>query len=172
VEHLFRPRLVTPVRYAGRWADRGSIEVSPGGALAFVSLVTDEAGLPDLFEGMTTDSAAWLEGHPEAPPILSVARYELEPKGANDWLHIAISVGYYANDYREVTGHRPFVDCEDLEIGVSAERRARLGDTGAHPFATRMGEALWHVRTRFGDGRTQDSTRIQLSRQGQKPWNL
>jgi hypothetical protein len=167
MERLFRPRLVVPTRYAGRWADRGSAEISPGGELVLVSLVTDERGLGEIFEGMTADSAAWLREHPEAPPILSVARYELEPKGENDYLHLAVSLGYFTDAYRRATGHRPFVDCEDLEIGVSAERRVRLGDTGARPFAERVSEALWHVRTRYGDGRVQDSTRMQLQRQGQ-----
>jgi len=153
---LFRPRLVIPVEYAGRWQDRGSTEISPTGRLAFVDLVVDEEGIDRVLEEMTEISADWLRRNPHAPPILSVAAYEREPKGENDYLALPVSLGLYPE-------YRPYVDCEDLEIGVSAEARVRQGLFAARPVKKRQSERMWHIVTDLGDGRIQDSTGYLLS---------
>jgi hypothetical protein len=158
VPPLFKPRLVVPVEYAGRWLGRGSIEVSPSGRLAFIELVTDEDGIDRVLEEMTTASADWLRKNPGAPPIMSVARYEREPKGENDYLMLPVALGLYAE-------YRPYVDCEDLEIGVSAEARVRQG-LPARPEKRRQSERMWHIVSNLGDGRIQDTTGILLQRQG------
>jgi hypothetical protein len=172
VEPLFRLRLVIPSDLAGTWADRPEAFRSPGGGLTFVPLVVGEAELTGLLAEMTRLSATWLRAHPEAPDILDVCPYEREPEDENDWLALPVSLGAHGAEYQAVTGHRPLTDCEDLEIGVSARAQV-YGDTGAHPEPVRVGRRMWHIRTRRGDGRIQDSTRMQLQRQGQvATWNL
>ena len=161
---LFRPRLVIPTEDAGRWAGRAEFEISPSGRLAFGSLVVDEDGIDRVLDEMTAASAAWLTRHPEAPPVLSRLRYEREPKGENDYLHVAVSLGYYDDEYH------PYRDCEDVEIAVSSEARARRGLLRARPVKRRVGARLWHIVTDFGDGREQDTTALLLRRQGQAPW--
>lgn len=161
---LFRPRLVVPVGYAGRWAEEGQIAIDPGGRLAFVDMVVDEDGIDRILEQMTDASVHWLLRNPGAPPIVSRARYEREPKGENDYLHLAVSLGLYPE-------YRPYVDCEDLEIGVSAEARVHHGLPAARPIKRRMSDRMWHIVTDLGNGQIQDTTRILLARQGES-WNL
>lgn len=155
---LFRPRLVLPAEYAGRWAEEGPVELSPSGRLAFVELLVDDAGLDQVLDGMTDVSADWLRKNRWAPSITTVARYENEPKGENDYLHVAVSLGLYRGEYT------PYVDCEDLEIAVSAERRAR-GEY-ARPIKVQTGERLFHIVTDLGNGRVQDTTKLLLRREG------
>ena len=167
---LFRPRLVLPTELAGPLAQEAGAFRSPGRTLTFVPLVVNEAQLRCVLRTMALVSAEWLRRHPGAPRILDVARYEREPDGENDYLALPLSLGEYAAEYQATTGHRVFVDCDDLEIGASAEAIA-AGDMSAQPEPVRVGESMWHVRTRLGDGRIQDSTRIQLRKQGQREWN-
>lgn len=155
---LFRPRLVVPVEYASRWQGQGPIDVSPSGRLAFIDLVVDEEGIDRVLEEMTEASADWLRRHPDAPSILDVCRYQREPKGENDYLHLAVSLGEYADEYESYT------DCEDLEIGVSAEQRVRHHNPRARPVKERQTRSMWHIVTDLGNGRRQDSSRILIRR--------
>ncbi len=163
----FRPRLVIPVEYATPWARGGhEIELDPvSGRLAFAELRVTEEQIDDVLDFMTSVSADWLQKHLDAPSILGPrARYRREPKGENDYLALPVSLGLYDAEYRAVTGHGPFTDCEDLEIGVSAEARVREGDALARPRKRRVSEAMWHITTKRGDGREQDSSRLLLDR--------
>lgn len=161
----FRPRLVVPREYASRWRGAGLTTFSPSGRLAFIEIDADEQGVDRLLEELTDASADWLRRHPNAPPLLSVARYEREPKGENDYLMLPVSLGLYLPEYR------PYVDCEDLEIGVSAEYRVRRG-LPARPIKKQVAPRMWHILTDMGNGQIQDSTGYLLSQgRGSDTWN-
>jgi hypothetical protein len=136
------------------------VEIEPRGRLAFVDMIADEHEIDRILDEMTDASAHWLRQHPRAPSIVDVARYRREPKGENDYLLLPVSLGLYSE-------YEPYVDCEDLEIGVCAEARVRQGLTHAKPRKRQVSPRMWHIEADFGDGRIQDTTGMLLRRQGE-----
>lgn len=147
------PRLVVPSELAHRVSWYGPAWQSPAGTLTFIGPVkVPLERLPDVFEDMTALSLEWLQTHPGAPELVQSTFYELEPPGENDYLALPVSLGLYDQEYTAATGHRPFVDCEDLSIGDSAEERYR-GNWMARPDVIHVSPSMLHVVTNLGPGR-------------------
>lgn len=161
---FFRIRLVVPSELAHRVSWYGATRQSRNGRLSFVGpFILPEERLPEVLEDLTALNVEWLRANPGAPPVVTVARYEREVPGENDYLALPVALGLYDAEYREVTGHAPRVECEDLSTSDAAEERHR-GNPLARAVALWVAAGMRHIITDLGPGRgTRDVSRILLT---------
>jgi hypothetical protein len=114
------------------------------------ALVAD-ACISSCLKALTFHDMDYLRLHPETPPIYAAGvRYEEEPPGQDDWADIA--------ECRRLGK----ADCEDLACWRAAELRIKHR-IAAGPVSTRrnrpLGGLLYHIQTKYPDGRVEDPSR-------------
>lgn len=108
------------------------------------------SALTGALEGLTAQNAAWLAGHPSAPPLYeSGVRYRRERRGQEEWRTLPELLA---------SGHG---DCEDLATARAAELNVSGEDPDAYALArpTRK-RGLWHIVVARGDGTIEDPSRV------------
>lgn len=100
---------------------------------------------------LTKHDVDWLRAHPSTPSVYaSGVRYEEEPLGADDWADIPTCLKLMV------------ADCEDLACWRAAELRVRHR-IAAGPKSNRKhrprGGLLYHIVTKYPDGRDEDPSR-------------
>jgi hypothetical protein len=114
------------------------------------ALVADQC-IQSCLKALTLHDIDWLRLHPETPSIYtSGVRYEEEPPGQDDWADIAECLRLRKGD------------CEDFGCWRAAELRVKHR-IAAGPVSTRRnrprGGLLYHIQTKYPDGRVEDPSR-------------
>jgi len=104
-----------------------------------------------MLSALTMINVDFLKVNPSCPRLYDLGvRYEIEPAGREDWQDIPTTI-------RRKTG-----DCEDLSSHLAAELQVKDGIAAWPTFTWRMrpsGAYLYHVLTRYPDGRIEDPSR-------------